>query len=134
MYKTKHRARLLEFLREHPGEHITVGDLCSFFSRCGESIGTATVYRQMEKLVDEGIVNKYVLGAGSPACFEYVAEDEEHSCSECFHCKCSTCGRLIHLHCEELEEIERHLLTGHDFRLDPKRTVFYGTCAACSKR
>ncbi len=130
VYKTKQREKLLNYLEGAKGKHITVADACGFFRSQGETIGQATVYRQLEKLVDEGIVNKYIIDMNSPACFEYTGGSH---CSEetCFHCKCEKCGKLIHMHCDELNELESHLYEHHQFRMDPKRTVFYGICDDC---
>ena len=95
------------------------------------AISKATIYRQLESLVDEGILNKYVLDPNSPACFEYVDENSHAGPDVCFHCKCEKCGKLIHLHCDELKEIQNHLYNEHRFRMDPIRTVFYGLCDEC---
>ena len=129
-YKTKQREELLRYLRATPAKHITVGDVCGHFQRCGCPIGTATVYRHLERMVDEGLVNKYVIDANSPACFEYVGA-ESHGGELCFHCKCEKCGRLIHLHCEELAGLSEHVKASHGFSINPMRTVFYGICDSC---
>ena len=132
-YKTKQREMLISYLSSVSGEHITAGDVCEYFKEQGVSIGQATVYRQLESLVDEGIVNKYMIDANSPACFEYMGEETHAGAGICFHCKCSKCGKLLHLHCEELMEIQDHLQKEHGFMLDPKRTVFYGICEECGE-
>lgn len=134
VYKTKQREELMEYLMTIPGKHITVNDICNHFKQEGRNIATATVYRQLEKMVDEGIVKKYIIDANSPACFEFSPEEEECGPEVCFHCKCEECGRLIHLHCEELEEIKEHLVADHGFVLNPLRTVFYGLCDQCSSK
>ncbi|MBR1779879.1 MAG: transcriptional repressor [Oscillospiraceae bacterium] len=133
-YKTRHRDELLAYLRTIPGEHFTVAEVVAAFERRGQSIGTTTVYRQLERMVGEGLVTKYIIDAGSPACFEYVGGAAEHACGEaCYHCKCEVCGALIHLHCDELPALERHIRAEHGFSLDPARTVFYGVCAKCAE-
>ncbi len=132
MYNTKQRSELLEYLVAHPHTHITVNDICRYFRERKRNIGVATVYRHLEKMVDEGLVNKYIIDKNSPACFEYVAGDGEHETTDCFHCKCDSCGKLIHLHCEELKELRSHLESSHAFRLNPLRTVFYGRCSSCA--
>jgi hypothetical protein len=48
-------------------------------------------------------------------------------------CKCEKCGRLIHLHCDEIEELCAHMKNEHHFILNPARTVFYGICESCAK-
>ena len=130
-YKTKQRELLITYLETVPGVHITAGDACEYFKKQGVQIGQATVYRQLEKLVDEGIIHKYIIDGNSPACFEYVGLDSHHNEGICYHCKCEKCGKLLHLKCDELEEIQGHLYAEHRFKVNPRRTVFYGLCADC---
>ncbi len=130
-YRTKQREIILSYFETVPGTHVTAGDICEYFRSQDAPIGRSTVYRQLESLVDEGIIRKYVIDGSSPACFEYTAPDSHADAEICFHCKCEKCGRLIHLHCGELEELAPHLLAEHRFRMDPVRTVFYGLCEQC---
>lgn len=130
-YKTKQREIMLSYLESRPGVHITAADVYDHFRAQGVTIGQSTVYRQLEKFVDEGILNKYILESGSSACFEYVGMSVHKKNETCFHCKCEKCGKLIHLKCEELEEIQKHLYSEHKFKLNPLRTVFYGMCNEC---
>ncbi|MCR5451756.1 MAG: transcriptional repressor [Lachnospiraceae bacterium] len=130
-YKTKQRDVLLNFLENAKGSHVTAGDVCEYCKKQGSSIGQATVYRQLEAMVDEGIVNKYIIDGNTPACFEYVGEEVHSDGEMCFHCKCEKCGKLIHMHCDELVMIRQHLLEHHDFLINPMRTVFYGLCDEC---
>ena len=132
-YKTRQRDLLQEYLETVPGVHITVQDVCSHFHEIGVPIGQTTVYRQLERMVDEGLVNKYIVDSHSPACFEYLPGHREKKTQPCFHCKCEKCGQLIHLHCDEMIGFQKHLLEQHAFTLDPKRTVFYGLCEGCRK-
>lgn len=133
-YKTKQREELIEYLETVPGEHITVTDVCDHFKGKGLPIGQTTVYRQLERMVDEGLVGKYIIDNGTSACFEYLGADAHEGAPVCFHCKCEQCGVLIHLHCEELSGIAGHLLEEHGFALNPMRTVFYGLCEDCRKK
>ena len=129
-YHTKQQDELLAYLKDRRGVHLTAAQIRDDLVRAGRPISTATIYRQMEKLVAEGTVRKYLLETGDSACYEY-ADDPTRDCSSHFHCKCEKCGRLIHLDCEELREIRRHLLSEHGFDWDAGRTVFYGICDQC---
>lgn len=131
-YKTKNRRLLLDYLMEHGEQPVTVQDICDHFKELGVSMGTTTVYRQLERFVEEGLVNKYLSDGNGGAAFEYVdrADCGEHTC---FHCKCEKCGALIHLHCHELEDMQNHIFAHHGFRLDSLKTVFYGVCEQCSR-
>lgn len=133
-YKTKQKDILIEYLKNASGTHISAGDVCDYFKEQGANIGQSTVYRQLERLVDEGVINKYIIDGNSPACFEYVGEEGADDTHICFHCKCESCGKLIHLHCDEVEELQKHLYKKHKFRMDSRRTVFYGLCEACEQK
>lgn len=122
---------MLDYLQAMTGRHVTVGEICAYLQAQGSPIGQATVYRHLECMVNEGIVNKYMIDGTSPACFEYIGSACHEDPESCFHCKCEICGRLFHVHCRELEGIGEHLYEHHHFRLNPYRTVFYGVCADC---
>ena len=132
-YKTKQMTEILTFLKSVQGRHVTVNEICDFFREKGISIGTTTIYRQLEKMVKEGLVAKYVIDCSSSACFEYLGAEEHCHKTYCFHCKCEKCGKLIHLHCEDVVKLEQHLMESHGFQMDPCRTVFYGICEDCRK-
>ena len=61
-------------------------DVRTHFAEKNISIGIATIYRQLEKLVAEGKIQKYFIDEHSAACFEYAGEkcnpEEQH-----FHLK-----------------------------------------------
>ena len=130
-YRTRQQDELLRFLKNNPGAHHTAAQIRDYFAHQDQPIGTATIYRQLERFVEDGTVRKYLLETGDSACYEYVGEGS--GCSEHFHCKCERCGRLIHMDCEELKEIREHLLTHHGFEWNSGKTVFYGICDQCRK-
>ncbi len=133
-YKTRQREILLDYLKTVPGKHVTASDLYEHFRQEGVSIGLSTVYRQLEYFVTEGIVNRYIIDAGSPVCYEYNEPDAHADAEPCFHLKCERCNRLIHLKCDELAQIQAHMLKEHRFSLDAARTVFYGLCDECMQQ
>ena len=117
-YQTKQMKQILAYLQTIEGTHVTVADVCS-------------VYRNLEKMVEQRLVAKYNVDGTSSACFEYLGAEEHCHKTSCFHCKCEKCGKLIHLHCEDVVKLEQHLMDSHGFRMDPCRTVFYGICEEC---
>ena len=86
-YKTKQMSEILNFLQQMEGTHVTVADICDYFKKKGIAVGMTTVYRQLDKMVSEGLVAKYVIDGSSSACFEYTG-DSRHECKEqTYHCK-----------------------------------------------
>ena len=131
-YKTKQMTEILTYLKSVQGQHVTVNDIRRHFQEQGISVGTTTVYRQLDKMVKEGIAAKYVVDEKSSACFEYIGGQDEGY--HCYHCKCEKCGKLIHLQCHEVEELSQHMMERHSFELNAMRTVFYGVCSECRKK
>ena len=129
-YTTRHYAEIANYLETMEGTHITAQEISRHFQEEGNPISVTTVYRQLERLVEEGTVNKYIIDEKSPACFAFSrpAMDEQNVC---YHCKCERCGKLIHLKCDEIEDLRIHLRNEHHFEFNPARTVFYGICEEC---
>lgn len=73
-YRTKQMTELLTFLESVQGRHVTVNEICDALAQKGIAIGTTTVYRHLERLVEDGTVAKYVVDGTSSACFEYMGE------------------------------------------------------------
>ncbi len=127
-YQTRQGQALIDYLRSIGSRHVSVAEIGEALP---QHMGTATIYRQLEKLTEQGLVQKYV-NDGGPACYQYVGEGG--NCALHFHLKCSRCGALIHLECEEMDRLSTHILQEHGFRTDPLRTAIYGTCAECLKK
>ena len=81
-YKTKQGEELLAYLKSMPGRHRTVAEIRAYFARQGRSIGTATIYRHLERLVEQGLVDKYTIDANSPACFAYTGHQNREQCGQ----------------------------------------------------
>jgi len=128
-YKSKNREKIVSHLKTTVGSHFTAAQISDHFKSQGTPMGMATIYRQLDKLVEEGAVKKYVVSEGDSACYEFV--DKENGCASHYHCKCKKCGRLIHLDCHALEHLREHFMEEHGFELDLGRTVFYGICSEC---
>jgi Fur family ferric uptake transcriptional regulator len=128
-YNTKQRQAIFDFLKENTS-HVTVADVTEHMKKQGISIGVATVYRTLDKFVKEGLVNKFVIDEHSGACYQ-IANGKD--CTDHFHLKCLKCGKLIHLSCEFLESMEKHIFNDHAFIVSSGKTVIYGICAECSK-
>ena len=135
---------MLEYLKSVKGQHVTAAEVYEHLAglkecgggaastrNSGRKIGQATVYRQLERLVEEGFADKYIIDQNTPACFEYIDHEE---CGEglCVHGKCLKCGKLFHLHCDELRELREHLEEHHGFIPDFRHTVIYGLCEECA--
>lgn len=129
-YKTRQKEKLLDYLVRNREKHTNVQEISAFLTAEGTPVGTATIYRQLDRLVECGVVRRYNFDGKTGACYQYIEDNSE--CQEHFHLKCTVCGKLIHLSCERLSGINRHIFERHGFQIDPSQTVFYGKCSECS--
>ncbi len=127
-YMTNHKKRILDFLSQHRDRHFTIEEIVDALSVGDTRPGRSTVYRQMSALLDDGVVRRFE--APHLNCFVYqyaVGVNCEHH----FHLKCSRCGKLVHMECEQLKEVQHHILEEHGFRIGGS-SIIYGICADCA--
>ena len=129
IYSTVQKDTVLIYLKDNPGRHVNARDVYAELKNRDEKIGLTTVYRHLEKLVQEGQVIRSVIDENTPACYEYTGCDDSH----CYHFKCIKCGRIIHLHNDEITILENHISDENNFTIIPRMTVFYGICGECSE-
>jgi Fur family ferric uptake transcriptional regulator len=127
-YNTQQRKLILDYMAALGDSHVTVNQIVRYFEKNETAVGQTTIYRYLEKLADDGKIRKYILSEGG-ACYQYI--NDEKKCREHFHLKCEQCGKLIHLDCNLLDEIQQHLLKKHNFQINMLKTVFYGRCRNC---
>ena len=132
-YKSKHRDQILSILKEKEGSHMTAGQVLDQLREKGLTIGFSTVYRQLDRLVEEGAVNKYMVDAVTGACYEFKGEHGGESAY--VHGKCEKCGKVVHIERRSVEAAMQSLSgsEGSGFELDCTRTLFYGICGDCRR-
>lgn len=125
-YTTKQRTLLHDYLKRHAHTHISMREILDFARN--EGIGTATVYRYLDKLLQEGRICKYSHGGtdSGGACFQW----HENDCN-LYHFVCNDCGKCFHLDCRHLDAVDKHIEAHHAFFVDLSQTVFRGRCNAC---
>ena len=129
-YNTKQNEAILSYLVSLGGKHTTAGQIAMHFEETGSPVGIATIYRNLDRLVESGSVGKYTLDGVSGACYQYLLSEHEHSLNQ-VHLKCEECGSVLHLDCEVMQNIPGHVYEQHSFKINPMKTVLYGKCSRC---
>jgi len=131
-YRTRQGELILECLKERGTRHATAEDILADLKARGASVGQTTVYRNLDKLVQQGVVMRYAGAEGQGACFQYAGCMEDGHAH--YHLVCSECGQMIHLECNYMDELTAHMLEHHQFCVDKFRTVIYGLCKQCAAK
>ncbi len=125
-YNTKQKDIVARFFEENKG-CFKVDDIYNGIIKSGEKIGRVTVYRQVERLLEDGTVRKFTDDKNA-AYYKLVERDD---CDSHFHLKCVKCGDITHLDCDEIGCIFSHIKEEHKFKVDLSKTVLYGLCSNC---
>lgn len=127
-YKTKQKELILDCIRTHQASFITIKDISAALEKRDEKVGTATIYRNLDKLEEEGIIARCSIEGASGVCYRYLPEAPE---GIYFFLKCEECGSLSPIDCHELQKLYEHVIEHHHVRINPVKTVLYGLCETC---
>ena len=94
----------------------------------GEAVGTATVYRTLEVLVESGLVRAHDFGEGFKR-YEPMSAQAHHE-----HLICERCGSVVEFQNERLELMLPVIADEHAFQHTRHRVEIYGVCRECRQR
>lgn len=130
-YRTKQSQMILKVLIENQHRHLAAEQVAESLKGQGTAVSKATVYRHLDRLVEQNLVRKYIVGDGSSACYQYCGDDIDRHLH--YHLKCVCCGELFHVACDFLNQLAAHVFQEHHFRVDSSKTVLYGVCGHCQQ-
>ena len=129
MYNTKQKQILIDFFKKNTDKQYSIKEISDAIVQ--DNIGKSTVYRLIDKMTEEGSIRRF-RGSGKSVLYQYVGE--HHECDSHFHLKCVECGLLIHLECDYMSSLNKHINEHHKFEIDTSKTIFYGMCSNCSAK
>jgi Fur family ferric uptake transcriptional regulator len=109
-------------------EHLSVDEIIRRLRQQGEAVGTATVYRTLEVLVESGLVRAHDFGEGFKR-YERMPAQAHHE-----HLICERCGRVVEFQNERLERMLPILADEHGYEHQRHRVEIYGVCGDCRRR
>ena len=112
----------LLFASDH---HLSAEEIADGLGARGTRVGTATVYRTLDVLVESGLVVERDLGEGFLR-FEATRDEPQHD-----HLRCISCGRLEVFRDDGVELLAERVADQHGFDVERQRLVIHGICADC---
>jgi Fur family ferric uptake transcriptional regulator len=114
---------LVGVLLESDG-HLSADALLAEVDRRAPGIAPSTIYRLLQRLDDLGVVEHVHSGTG-PAF--YHLRERGHA-----HLMCNTCGAIIDIPEQLLDDLGRTVRRTYDFTLEPRHAALLGRCARCA--
>ena len=124
-YHTHQRASLLNFLKENSEHAFTIEEIIENLH--SDDIAKSTVYRLMQKLVEESLVHRTVKGNSRSFVYQYISDEK---CENHLHMKCTDCGKVYHLDSGVTSIIQNNIKSNTSFEID-SHTVLLGKCGDC---
>ena len=119
---TRSQERILNLLKSIK-QGISAQNLYVELRNSNQSMGLATVYRSLEALKLEGLVQVRTLTNGE-ALYSLVKQDKHHL-------TCLQCGRSIPIKQCPVHQLESELETSQNFKIFYHTLEFFGLCDKC---
>ena len=120
--RTRSQERIFNLL-ESLNRAISAQDIYVELRNRNQTIGLATVYRSLEALKLEGVVQVRTLASGE-SLYSRVQQDKHHL-------TCLQCGKCIPIHQCPVHELETQLHQSHKFKIFYHTLEFFGLCNQC---
>jgi len=108
--------------------HLSAEEVAQEVTVRGRTVGTATVYRTIDTLLESGLVVERDFGEGFRR-FEPARDVPHHE-----HLVCTQCGRVEEFRDERLERMTTIVAESRGFARQRHRLVIHGVCRECQTR
>jgi Fur family ferric uptake transcriptional regulator len=122
--RTRSQERILNLLKNLK-QGISAQDIYIELRNRSQSMGLATVYRSLEALKLEGMVQMRTLANGES--LYSLAQQDKH------HLTCLQCGTSIPINQCPVHELEHQLQSTHNFKVFYHTLEFFGLCHKCQE-
>jgi Fur family ferric uptake transcriptional regulator len=106
--------------------HIDAAAILVAMRAAGSKISRATVYRNLDLLVECGLVRKQRLGGRHV--YEHVHAGQRHD-----HLVCRRCGRVVEFVSPGISAMQREICRAHEFAPDEHSLQIQSLCLGCAR-
>ncbi|MGI5069766.1 transcriptional repressor [Treponema pectinovorum] len=128
-YKTKTSDLIYQFVKSKFEKGFTAFELLEFLKENGLNVNKTTVYRNLDKLTEQGLLirHKSSLHDG----FIYQNTEEKENCHEHIHFQCSKCASVMHLTDKNTVAYIKSLSKTMGLEIDLDNSTLNGLCPKC---
>lgn len=130
-YRTKAREAITAFLKANVERRFTAREIYEQIRDAQPGVNRATIYRNLEKLCEEGELLCY-REANCDAWYYQYSGGSSH-CNAHMHAQCSECGRIFHLEMPFVDRFEQEIKKNYGIDIDSAQTIIIGKCKECEK-
>ena len=128
-YRTKAKNEILDYILSNKHRRFSASEIYEYIKDKGRSTNLTTVYRNLDKLTEAGILLKIKNSSDDYSVYQLL--DPEGGCDEHLHIQCKGCGGIYHLEGEAMDKIRTYLLDECGYSLICSDCVLLGYCKEC---
>ena len=129
VYKTKHKDEIVGLLSVRSDASFSAGDIYESLVAEGIAISKSTVYRQLDSLIEAGLIKRFYSSSNDEYCYRYVGSECKKIDYYTFHCE--KCGKVVNVSKEDLGSLSTLLLSKYSFNIKAENSVLSGVCEGC---
>lgn len=129
-YNTKGKDIIMAYLKAHAESNFSANDVYQFLEENDSKMNISTVYRNLDKFVDQGLLMKLKNPEDDFCRYQYKHPDG--NCDDHIHMQCRECGKVFHLECGFMSELSKHLFAHHGFTIESAGSMLKGLCRECN--
>lgn len=120
---SKQREEILEVTKENK-MHPTAEEIYQLVIRKNPKISKSTVYRNINILLEQGIIQKITMSVG-PDRYDYIHQMH-------YHAICEVCGKVFDFQYPfPVKEMENHIQKQNKQQIEITGITLYGICEVC---
>lgn len=129
-YRTKAKDAIMCYIKANKHRRFSASEIYQHIREEEErAISLTTIYRNLERLTDEGILLKIKNVEGECSFYQFLNADG--GCDGHLHLQCKVCGYMVHIDEEAMNKANMYLLQNCGFSLICKDSVLMGYCDNC---
>lgn len=128
-YRSKGSHLIECYADAHKGSSFSAKQIVDYAKECDVKIDIATIYRNLEKMVTDGLLLKTKSQESDSVIYQFV--EEHHDCHNHLHARCKNCGKIIHLEDETAERFINQVMERYGFAIKADLSTICGLCSDC---
>lgn len=119
--------RLVWSVLQSADAHLTAEAIARRVGEMDPSVNLSSIYRSLALFAELDLVRESSFDSDGASRWE-IAHPDDH-----FHLVCRNCGRVEHHVGNQVEQIRRHLGSGHGFAVESVDLLVSGLCPDCAQ-
>ncbi len=124
--KTKYRVNIIDILQKSK-QLLSAQDIYEILNNNKIKVNLSTVYRTLEKLTENKIINKIEIEQENKSLYEFNRQEHHHFLI------CKNCNKIEPIYNCPLHDYEDTLQKQTGFQITGHKIEFYGYCKKCQK-